>query len=234
MDKYAISVRSVSKSFNFKKSNKIKTVENKLTSISDVSFDVAKGEILGIIGLNGSGKTTLLRLIAGIYEPDSGKISINGKLAPLLHIGTGFHPELTGPENIVSVGLLYGFSKKEIEGKIPVIMEFSELQEFENMKIKNYSAGMKARLAFSLAMQIDPDIILVDEVLSVGDFTFREKSFQAFLSFKERKKTIVLVTHILSPLPELCDRVMVLDKGKVVFLGEPREGIQKYRVINEN
>ena len=158
---------------------------------------------MGIIGLNGSGKTTLLRVIAGIYESDGGKISIDGRLAPLLQIGTGFQNELTGLENIIISGMLYGFSKKEIQGKVDAIMKFAELQEFENMKIKQYSAGMKTRLAFSIAMQIDPDIILVDEVLSVGDFTFREKSLQAFLSFKDRKKTILFATHILAPLPEL-------------------------------
>ena len=176
MSDTAVSLQNVSKSFNFKNSNRLKTLGNKLISLSDISFDVAKGEILGIIGLNGSGKTTLLRVIAGIYESDVGKITIDGRLAPLLQIGTGFQNELTGLENIITSGMLYGFSKKEIQGKVDAIMEFAELQEFENMKIKHYSAGMKTRLAFSIAMQIDPDIILVDEVLSVGDFTFREKS----------------------------------------------------------
>ncbi len=236
MTEFAVSLKNVSKFFNFKKLKKgnILSLENKLISLSDISFDVAKGEILGIIGLNGSGKTTLLRLIAGIYEPDGGKIIVNGKLAPLLQIGTGFHNELTGPENIVTSGMLYGFSKKDIQDKVDSILEFAELQEFENMKLKHYSAGMKTRLAFSLAMKIDPEIILVDEVLSVGDFTFREKSLQAFLSFKERRKTILFVTHILTPLPELCDRVLVLDKGKMIFLGEPIEAIQRYKKIRED
>ncbi|MDH3611078.1 MAG: ATP-binding cassette domain-containing protein [Nitrosopumilus sp.] len=234
MSENAVSLQSVSKSFNFKRSNKLKSSENRLISVSDVSFDVSKGEILGIIGLNGSGKTTLLRLIAGIYEPDSGKISIEGKIAPLLQIGTGFNNELTGPENIVSSGMLYGFSKKEIQSKVKPILEFAELQEFRKMKFKHYSAGMKTRLAFSLAMQIDPDIILVDEVLSVGDFKFREKSLQAFLSFKNKKKTILFATHILNPLPELCDRVLILHKGEMIFLGDPKEAIQKYRSISEN
>lgn len=238
MNEYAISLRNVSKFFNFKKLPKIKPgndeSESKLNVLSDISFDVSKGEILGVIGLNGSGKTTLLRLIAGIYEQDQGEIFINGKLAPLLQIGIGFHNELNGPENIITSGLLYGFSKKEIIEKVEPIMKFAELQEFENMKIKYYSTGMKARLAFSLAMQIDPDIILVDEVLSVGDFKFREKSLQAFLTFKEKKKTILFATHILSPLPELCDRILILDHGKIIFLGEPKEAIQRYRKIRED
>ena len=235
MNEIVISLKNVSKFFDFKQSRKLKTSipKNKLISLSEVSFEVKKGEIIGIIGLNGSGKTTLLRLVAGIYEPDGGQITVNGKIAPLLQIGIGFHPELTGLENIVSSGMLYGFSKNEIEEKIDDIIQFAELEEFENMKLKHYSAGMKTRLAFSLAMQIDPDIILVDEVLSVGDFKFREKSLQAFLSFKSRKKTILFATHILNPLPELCDKVLILQRGKIMFFGDPSEGIQTYKQMRE-
>lgn len=237
MNEFTVSVQNLTKTFDFKKSSKATNVKEKTTGVSEnkfvvldnVSFDVLPGEILGIIGLNGSGKTTLLRTISGIYQPDSGRVLLNGRLAPLLHIGTGFHGELTSSENILLSGLLYGLSKEEIEEKTDSIIEFAELEEFVNMKLKQYSSGMRARLAFSLAMQIDPDIVLVDEILSVGDIAFREKSYKAFLSFKEKKKTIIYATHILATLPELCTNVLVLDHGKIMFLGDPKEAIKIYR-----
>jgi len=240
MVEFAVSVQNVTKTFNFKKSSKPKKFKDKVTKVSEkklvvldnVSFDVLPGEILGIIGLNGSGKTTLLRTIAGIYQPDSGKVLRNGRLAPLLHIGTGFHGELTSSENILISGMLYGLSKDEIKDKTDAITEFAELEEFVNMELKHYSSGMKARLAFSIAMQIDPDIVLVDEILSVGDIGFREKSLNEFMSFKKRNKTIIIITHNLGILPQLCDKVLFLDHGKVIEFGSPQTVIQKYKEFN--
>lgn len=239
-NEYAVTVQNVTKTFNYKKpkglTNILKNLthtylRNRLVAVDDVSFSVAKGEILGIIGLNGGGKTTLLRMIAGVYLPDSGFIDVNGKMAPLLQIGAGFHNELTASENITIGGMLFGLSKSEIKGRIEPVFEFAELQEFQDMKLKHYSAGMRARLAFSLAMQMDPDIILVDEVLAVGDISFREKSFNAFLSFKRKKKTILFATHILGVLPNLCDKVLLLDRGKIITIGDPEEAIRKYKEI---
>ena len=204
---------------------------NLVHSIDDVSFSVKKGEMLGVIGLNGSGKTTLLRIITGVYQPDSGSVKVQGKMAPLLQIGTGFHPELNSQENIMMYGLLLGLNKEEIKSKIPAILEFAELQDFTEMKLKNYSTGMRARLGFSTALQVDPDILLVDEVLAVGDAAFKEKSSKAFLSFKERGKTIVYTTHNIRSVSKLSDRVLLLDKGKLVMIGKPKEVVAKYDEI---
>lgn len=203
----------------------------KLVALDNISFNVSKGEMFGIIGLNGSGKTTLLRTIAGIYQPDVGKVTVNRRLAPLLHIGTGFHNELVARENIILSGMLYGFSKSEISKKVDDVLEFAELQEFSEMKLKYYSSGMRARLAFSSAIQIDPDILLIDEILSVGDLAFREKSFKIFLSLKEKGRTILYSTHNLATLPKLCDKVLLIHRGKMIMIGTPEESIHKYKEI---
>jgi len=243
-DNVAIKVERVFKTFNLKRPDgligSIKKIESpftnsKIIALNNVTFDVYQGETFGIIGLNGSGKTTLLRMIAGIYVPDSGIIKINGKLAPLLQIGSGFHPELTGPENIIISGMLMGFSKSDIENKVEKIIQFAELEDYTNMKLKHYSSGMIARLAFSIGIQVDPDILLVDEVLAVGDISFREKSYKEFLKFKDKKKTIVYTTHILTDLHEVCDRVMLLDKGVIKEIGNPLDVIKVYReMISKN
>jgi len=236
----SIIVNNISKSFKLKRTKNVleqlkdiskDSGNNLVHSLDDVSFSVKKGEMLGVIGLNGSGKTTLLRIISGVYKPDSGSIKVQGKMAPLLQIGTGFHPELNALENIMMSGLLLGLKKQEIISKIPAIIEFAELQDFTEMKLKNYSAGMRARLGFSTALQVDPDILLVDEVLAVGDAAFIEKSSKAFLSFKERGKTIVYTTHNIGSVSRLSDRVLLLDKGKVVLIGNPNEVIAKYNEI---
>jgi len=203
----------------------------KLVALDNISFNVPRGEMLGIIGMNGSGKTTLLRIIAGIYLPDKGKVSVNGRLAPMLHIGTGFHNELVASENIILSGMLYGLSKSEISQKVEKIIELAELQEFSEMKFKYYSSGMKARLAFSTAVQIDPEILLVDEILSVGDLAFRKKSYKMFLSLKEKGRTILYSTHNLSTLPQLCDRVLLLHNGKMINIGPPNEIIEQYKEL---
>ena len=237
----AVTVENVSKIFNLNKQKTVSSIlksshkysDKKLVALDGISFTVSKGEMLGIIGLNGSGKTTLLRIIAGIYKSDSGSVNVKGRLAPLLHIGTGFHNELTASENIIISGLLLGMSKSEIKNRVNDIIEFAELQEFSEMKLKHYSSCMRARLAFSVAIQIDPDVLLVDEILSVGDITFRKKSFNAFLSFKEKGKTILYTTHNLEMLPKLCDRVLLIHCGKLIKIGEPNEVIQKYMEITK-
>ena len=239
MENAVIHLEDVTKIFKITPATKKSNVQQKsstrsLKAIDKISFNVSKGEVLGIIGLNGSGKTTLLRLISGIYLPDSGTVRTNGKLAPLLQIGTGFHGELVARENIVMYGLLLGFTKGEIEKKVEKIIQFAELEEFSNMKLKHYSTGMRLRLAFSTALEVDPDILLVDEILAVGDIAFRKKSFNAFLSFKQKNKTIVYCSHNLDILSKLCDRVLLLHHGKSQMIGKPEEVISKYNEIQQS
>jgi ABC-type polysaccharide/polyol phosphate transport system ATPase subunit len=232
MEDYAIVVNDLSKSFKINDEKGIfkKYTNQKLKyfSIKKISFSVKTGEILGIIGTNGSGKTTLLRLIAGVYTPDTGDVKINGRMSPLLQLGVGFQGELDAKDNIIMNSMLLGISKNEILKKINDIISYAELENFVNLKLKHYSSGMRARLAFSTAMQINPDILLIDEIMSVGDKNFRKKSYEAFLTLKKNKKTIVHVSHNLKSLEEICDRILLLDKGKFVMLSEPEEVIKKY------
>jgi len=205
-----------------------------LMAINDVSFNVGRGKVVGIIGLNGSGKTTLLRTIAGIYPPDSGLVKVNGTIAPVLQIGIGFQKELFPSENIVMYGMLLGFTKSDIKKKVDSILEFAELKKFSGMKLKHFSSGMRARLGFATLSQLDPDIILIDEVLAVGDINFRQKSFKVFSSFKEKGKTILFSTHSISTLTEECDEALLLHKGKKIAYGDPNEVIQKYKEISKS
>jgi len=207
------------------------TEEKKILALDNVTFDVKQGEILGIIGFNGSGKTTLLRTIAGVYRPDSGSVKVNGTLSPLLQLGAGFQVDLNARENIIMNGMLLGMSKSFIEKKLQSIIEYAGLENFSDLKIKHYSTGMRARLAFSIGMQIEPDILLIDEILSVGDKDFREKSYKTFLTFKKNKKTIIHATHNLEKLKEFSDRVLLLNKGKIISIGNPDEVIKKYMGI---
>jgi len=239
----SVLVKNITKTFNLKKPKGISGIAKnlmsdssrpgKLVALDNISFEVSKGEVLGIIGLNGSGKTTLLRTIGGIYKPTSGTVQVNGKLAPLLQIATGFNNELVARENIVLYGMLMGMPKSKIEAKIDSIIEFAELEKFSEMKLLHYSSGMKARLAFSTALQIDPDILLVDEILSVGDVSFKEKSFDAFLSFKKKGKTILFTSHSKSMISKLSDRAMLLQKGKMVKIGDADEVIKRYDEIRK-
>jgi ABC-type polysaccharide/polyol phosphate transport system ATPase subunit len=211
-----------------------KKQSEKLDILHDVSFKVKKGEMLGIIGFNGSGKTTLLKIIANIMKPNSGKITVSGKVIPLLELGTGFNGELTAKENILLYGLLLGFKKKEIENKVQEIIKFAELEKFLDTKLKNFSSGMYARLAFSTAIQVNPDILLVDEVLSVGDISFQEKSFKKFHEFKEQNKTIIFVSHNIEQVREICDKVMWIDKGKIKLIGEPSKVIDEFVLFSNS
>ena len=236
MVKYSIKINEISKFFKLDSWNLSHTVKKLqvIKSIDNISFNVEKGKMIGIIGKNGSGKTTLLRTIAGIFHPDKGSITVNGKIGPLLQVGLGSNDEFTVAENIITYGILLGFKKKIIRDKIPEIIKFAELEEYHDVKMKYLSSGMKVRIMFSTAMLMDPDILLVDEVLSVGDASFREKSFNAFLSFKKRKKTIILVSHNLTLVRELCDEVYVMDKGKIMYHGDPKEVVSKYESFCKN
>lgn len=208
--------------FNRKKSSDV------LDILKNISFVVKKGEMLGIIGLNGSGKTSLLKIIGKIYEPDEGTVVTKGKVTPFLELGTGFNGELTARDNIIIYGVILGFTKKEITTKIPEIAKFAEVERFLDTKLKNFSSGMNARLAFATAVEVDPDIMLVDEVLSVGDISFREKSFNAFMDFKRRGKTIVFVSHDITQVMKLCDKVVWLHDGSIRAYGDPNDVIKQY------
>jgi len=235
-----IEVKNVSKTFRIPKRSGIHNLFKKrinqekfqkIKALDKISFTVEKGEILGIVGLNGSGKTTLLRTIAGIYQPDIGSVVINGRLSPLMQLGAGFQGELDAKDNIIMNGMLLGLSKSSIESKIDSILEYAELQKFLHMKLKYFSSGMKSRLAFSTAMQINPDILLVDEIMAVGDKNFKQKSYESFLSLKKEKKTILHSTHSLSRLSEYSDRVLLIHKGQMIMLDKPSEVIKRYEKI---
>lgn len=207
---------------------KRKASYEELTVLNDVSLNVKKGEMVGILGFNGEGKTTLLKIISKIYSPDNGIVITNGKLIPFLELGTGFNGELTARDNIILYGIILGFTKKEIIQKIDDIAKFSELERFLDTKLKNFSSGMGARLAFSTAISVDPDILLVDEVLSVGDMAFQEKSFNKFMEFKKRGKTIIFVSHSVDQIKRTCDRAIWLHNGRVMGDGEPVKVIEEY------
>jgi len=200
----------------------------KLEALQDVSFEVRKGEFFGIIGRNGSGKSTLLKLLAGIYPPDRGRITVNGKISPFLELGVGFNPELTARENVYLNGVILGLTRKQIEQRFDEIIAFAELERFVDAKLKNFSSGMYVRLAFSVAIQVDADILLMDEVLAVGDVGFQAKCFEVFRRLKQDGKTIIFVSHGLPTVEEFCDRVLLLDKGQKVVLGNAAEAVGKY------
>ena len=197
-------------------------------ALSSVSFQIERGETVGIIGHNGSGKSTLLKVLARILPPDDGSIEINGRVASLLELGAGMHSDLSGRENIYLNGAILGLTKSEIDDRFDSIVDFAGVRPFLDTAVRNYSSGMYVRLGFAIAINVDPDILLVDEVLSVGDSQFQAKSLERMQSFKDRGKTIVIVSHDLSSVQELCERTIVLHGGKVVFDGPAGEGAAQY------
>lgn len=201
-------------------------------ALNDISFEVKKGEFFGIIGRNGCGKSTLLKIIAGIYLPSSGRISIDGRISPFLELGVGFNPELTARENIFLGGAVLGLSRKTINEKFDRIIEFSELAEFIDMKLKNYSSGMHVRLAFSLAINAHAEILLMDEVLAVGDSNFQNKCLEEFNRYREEGKTIVLVSHDVGVVQRYCDRAMLLRNGNIVKIGKAEDIGNEYILQN--
>lgn len=200
-----------------------------LWALKDINFSLEKGHTLGIIGSNGSGKSTLLKIISGITFPTNGEIIKKGKVAALLELGAGFHPEFSGLENIYLNGAIIGLSKNEIDNKLEAIINFSELAPFINTPVKHYSSGMYVRLGFSIAVNLDPDILLIDEDLSVGDEAFQVKSFHKIREFKEKGKTIIIVSHDIESVESLCDQILWLDKGCLKMFGSSEEVISKYR-----
>ncbi|NCD00158.1 MAG: ABC transporter ATP-binding protein [Bacteroidia bacterium] len=244
--KYALEVKNVSKSFRLptEQASGIKqAVINRARGIKgykeqhvlkDISFKVEKGDFFGIVGRNGSGKSTLLKLISQIYTPDSGSIKVNGTLVPFIELGVGFNPELTGRENVYMNGALLGFSREEVSKMYPEIVEFAELEEFMDQKLKNYSSGMQVRLAFSIAIKAQGDILVLDEVLAVGDESFQRKCFNYFAQLKREKKTVILVTHSMEQVQQFCNKAALIDKGHKLEVGNPLEISNIYRGMNSD
>jgi ABC-type polysaccharide/polyol phosphate transport system ATPase subunit len=203
-----------------------------LTAVDDVSVEVAQGEFFGIVGRNGSGKSTLLKCLAGIYDIDGGSLQINGRLSPFIELGVGFNPELTARDNVFINAIMLGLSKKQVDERFADIVAFAELEEFMDLKLKNYSSGMQVRLAFAVAIQVDADILLIDEVLAVGDASFQQKCFDQFHRLKSEGRTIVFVTHDMGAVERFCDRAMLLERGRVVDIGAPASIARQYNELN--
>ncbi len=201
---------------------------HRFMALDDVSFQAEQGESIGLIGLNGSGKSTTLALIAGVLKAQVGKVEVRGRVCPLLELGAGFHPEMTGRENIILNGVLLGLTRREVSAKMEEIVAFSELEHFLDQPLRTYSSGMMARLGFSVAAHVDPEILLIDEVLAVGDLRFQAKCREKLEEFKRRKVTIVLVSHSLGQVRDFCKRVIWLNDGKIAADGEPGSVIPCY------
>jgi len=200
-------------------------------AVKNVSFEIPAGQMLGLIGRNGSGKSTLLKIIAGVYKPSAGKVQVEGKIAPLIELGTGFHHELTGRENILLNGLLMGYSKREMLAKEQSIIDFADIGDFIDAPVKQYSSGMYLRLAFAVATEVDPQILLVDEILTVGDMAFQHKSLQRIQKFREAGKTIVLVSHAMGMIETHCDRAILLEDGCIIADGPTHAVVEEYRAL---
>ena len=232
MSKTAIEVDNVSMKFNLSREKVdslkdyiFKTIKreiqyNEFWALKNVSFSVEKGDRVGILGLNGAGKSTLLKVISGVFKPTEGHVDKHGKMVPLLELGAGFDPQYTGKENIYLYGAMLGYTKKFIDSKYDEIVEFSELQKFMDVPVKNYSSGMKSRLGFSIATVVEPTILILDEVLSVGDAKFRKKSEKKIMSMFDSGVTVLFVSHSLEQVQRLCNKAMILEKGKLIAYGD--------------
>jgi len=240
----AIKVEAVSKSFKLPHEN-INSLKGSIINfwrhkrsyetqnvLQDIWFEVKKGEFFGVVGRNGSGKSTLLKLIAQIYTPDKGRVIVNGKLTPFIELGVGFNGELSGRENVYLNGALLGFSHTEMDAMYKDIVEFAELERFMDQKLKNYSSGMQVRLAFSIAIRANAEILVLDEVLAVGDEAFQRKCFDYFSKLKEQNKTVILVTHDMGAVQRFCKRAILLDGGRIVCEGSPKLVAARYSELN--
>jgi ABC-2 type transport system ATP-binding protein len=241
---FAIEVASVSKVFKiphekistmrgaFVNALKTKSYEE-FNALDNISFEIEKGDFVGIIGRNGSGKSTLLKILAGIYVPDRGKVKIHGKISPFLELGIGFNPELSGRDNVYLNATILGLSKREIDRKFDEIVAFSELERFIDQKIKNYSSGMQVRLAFSVSIHARREILLMDEVLAVGDSNFQKKCLEKFEEYKKQGKTVLLVTHSTETVQKYCNKAILLKEGKVIGSGDTKKVCEQYLRENE-
>ena len=238
-----ISVKNVTMKFNlgieatsfketfialFDKKRRISKAKNEFYALKNVSFDVKKGEVVGLIGSNGAGKSTLLKVVSGVMKPTSGKVTVNGVISPMIELGAGFDSELTARENIYLNGAVLGYSKKFIDEKFEQIVEFSELRDFLDVPVKNFSSGMTAKLAFSIATVVDPEILIVDEILSVGDIKFQEKSKKKMMEMIKGGTTVLYVSHSLDSIKDLCTRVIWLEHGQIVKIGDAKKICEEY------
>ena len=234
----AVEVRNVSKLFKLhhERNQSLKSAimrgrisrYEEFTAVNDVSFDVKAGSTFGLIGSNGSGKSTLLKCLARIYSPNKGSITYNGRMAALLEVGSGFHHELSGKENIYLNGSILGMSKKEIDKKYEEIVDFSGVEQFIDQPIKNYSSGMYVRLGFSVAISVEPDILVADEVLAVGDEAFQRKCLDKFKDFQKSGRTVILVSHSMESIKDMCDQAAWLEKGNLKVVGESNHVVSQY------
>lgn len=197
-------------------------------ALKDIDFRINKGDVVGIIGANGAGKSTLLKVVSGVYKPTTGTVEVNGKISPMIELGAGFDGELTARENIYLNGAILGYSKEFLEQKFDEIVEFSELKDFLDVPVKNFSSGMVAKLAFSISTIVDPEVLIVDEILSVGDIKFQEKSKNKMMSMIEGGTTVLYVSHSIDSIKELCSKVIWLDHGKIVKMGDTKEICDEY------
>ena len=211
-----------------------KSYHHDFYAMKNVSFKIHRGETVGIVGKNGAGKSTLLKMITGVLTPTSGEIKTYGKISSLLELGAGFNPEMTGLENIYLNGTIMGYSKEEMDEKVDAILEFADIGEFIHQPVKMYSSGMFARLAFSVSINVDPDILIVDEALSVGDMAFQMKCYKKFQEFQEQNKTILFVTHALDTVIRYCSRGIVIDNGELIFDSSPKEAVDVFKKILTN
>ena len=207
---------------------KRRQVKTDFWALSDVSFHVKRGEVIGLIGSNGAGKSTLLKVVSGVMKPTKGKVTVNGAISPMIELGAGFDQELTARENIYLNGAILGYSKEFLDSKFNEIVDFSELKDFLDVPIKNFSSGMVAKLAFSIATVVNPEILIVDEILSVGDIKFQEKSKNKMMEMIKGGTTVLYVSHSLDSIEELCDRVVWLEHGKLVKIGNTKEICKEY------
>jgi ABC-type polysaccharide/polyol phosphate transport system ATPase subunit len=239
----AISVENVSKTFRLphQQYSTLKeralhpfrsTEYDELHAVTDISLEIAQGEFFGIVGRNGSGKSTLLKCLAGIYGVDAGRISIAGRLSPFIELGVGFNMDLTARDNVVINAIMLGISRKQARARFDHVVAFAELEEFVDLKLKNYSSGMLVRLAFATAIQVDAEILLIDEVLAVGDAAFQQKCFEEFFRLKRESKTIVFVSHDMYSVERFCNRAMLMERGDMVQIGDPREIGRAYHKLN--
>ena len=238
-----VSVRDVKKSFNIP-DHKISALKElalhpfrrvgyrTLDALGGVSFDVRQGEFFGIVGRNGSGKSTLLKIMSSIYRADSGDVFLAGRMAPFIELGVGFDPELNARENIVLNGVMMGLTPQDARSRVDAVIDFAELDQFAELKLKNYSSGMLVRLAFSAMIQADADVLLIDEVLAVGDASFQQKCSDVFHNLKDQGKTIILVTHDMASVETFCDRAVLIEEGTVRYIGDPEEVGRRYLRMN--
>jgi len=236
-----ISCQNLSKKYNLQKQKTFKEflpalflgreTKMKVNALSNINFEIKKGESLGILGKNGSGKSTLLKIIAGITKPTRGKVAIHNKVTPLIELGAGFHAELTGKENVYLNGSILGIKKKEIDRLYQDVVDFADLEKFMDQPVKFYSSGMYIRLGFAVAVAKQPDILLVDEILAVGDLRFQQKCLNRIKKFQQKGTTLILVTHSPEQIEEYCQKALILNNGKQAYFGEPKKGVEEYKKI---